>query len=234
MVAMILVFLKIVPLKNRTLDSIVDRSVRWHHAKMRIVTYLLLKQMILKTLLASSIVFSLSVVIQTLLLGHKITPVTGKRTLLFGATIGAAWTLTRWRYFHGAQLIENLGLPRWLCAVLGGIFTTCLITISLTSLESPKNVLATTNSIEWQINSTPGRIMRADLRTEEQLDLFEEIHWSITHTRATHPSTGLLLIIPWILFALLTSFGDRTDLWRPIFLTGISLALIELWLKANA
>ena len=179
---MILVFLKIVPLTIDIRPYCRSRSVRWHHAKMRIVTYLLLKQMILKTLLASSIVFSLSVVIQTLLLGHNITPATGTRVIVFGATIGTTWTLVRWRYFHGAQLLENLGQPRWLSIGIGGAFASCLITISLSTSLKVSRTLTTTNSIEWHIDATWSNYATTDLRTEEQLDLFEEIQIGRTRT----------------------------------------------------
>ena len=180
------------------------------------------------------IVFSLSVFIQTLLFGHNITPATGTRVILFGATIGTAWTLVRWRYFHGAQVLENLGQPRWLSIGIGGAFTSCIILLSLSLADGPREIRTTKNSIEWHIDATQHYLRRQDFDTQEQLALFDKIRMEIGRSEPTESSVSLVMVVPWILFFCLTYLGERIDLWRPIGLTGISLALIEFWLKLNA
>ena len=90
------------------------------------------------------------------------------------------------------------------------------------------------DSIEWHINSKQHQMTRTDFRTQEQLALFESIRLDIDRSESIHPPISVVVIVPWMLFLCLTYFGERGDLWRPISLTGICLALIEFWLKVNA
>lgn len=198
---------------------------------MRLVIYLLLRQTILRALIASLLVFSASICLQLILTGQPALHTASRRAVLFGSTIGGAWTIVRWRFFSGVQIVEGLGQPRWTLAFIAGSTAAVLMLACVWSTPITHTISVQYGTLQWTATTGTTTMNRDTLRNKSQIRTFDRIADALSRqTRVTSLRYGLAFI-PSALFVLLLYVGKDDDLWQPIGTTGICLVLIEMWCK---
>ena len=214
------------------IHPIVDLSHRWHHDYMRLVTYLLLRQIFFRSIFASFIVFSTSICLQLILNQEPTLNTAIQRGILFGTIIGVAWTTVRWRFFSGVQIIEGLGYPRWIVALLMGTFSASIILTYSILTPTQAQFTINENSINWRAKGTVEQIDKHTLKTKSQLETFDRISRAVARQTGTSITRYLMTSIPFGLCLLLLYAGKDDDLWQPILTTGITIVLAEVWCQA--
>jgi hypothetical protein len=157
-----------------------------------------------------------------------------ERAVLFGPTIGGAWTIVRWRFYSGLQIVEGLGQPRWITALIVGSISFASMTTLVTTHPSPNGFKFEQDALKWATGVGNSTIHRNQLANVEQTRIFDRISGALARQNKRPTLRYLLTLMPLGLFWLLLYVGKPDDLWQPIGSTGITLVVIELWYRFNA
>lgn len=196
---------------------------------MRLVTYLLFKQTILRSTITSLVVLGASLILQLVLQAPFSLNTAIERAVLFGPTLGGAWTIVRWRFYSGIQIVEGLGQPGWITAFIVGSLSVGVMTAFVYTQPTPQTFTVQKDRLNWTTHADTQSVNRGELSNTEQVVIFDKITDALTRQDNTSTLRYGVALIPLGLFCLLLYLGKPEDLWQPIGTTGITLVLIELW-----
>ena len=199
---------------------------------MRLVAHLLLKESIKRTLFLCLVALLCLIGLQFLLMGIVSFESTVRRSICFGSLFGGAWTLVRWRAHGGNLIIETMGIPKSVAALIVSGLSSFLLYLCLFPMHQFNFFVPEADTFIWRHADTIQVFSRESLHAEHMIRAFDGILDSL-HVHADHSwSRFLICCLPLSLFVALVHQPEVNDAWTSLGLTTFTYIVMEFWIRS--